>query len=43
VPADFAGDLLLWTAWLYHVEGLTQNDIAEELEVQPPDSRKLPE
>lgn len=33
VPAGFAGDLLLWTAWLYHVEGLTQNDIAEELEV----------
>lgn len=33
VPADFAGDVLLWAAWLYHVEGRTQNDIAEELEV----------
>lgn len=33
VPADFAGDMLLWAAWLYHVEGRTQNDIAEELEV----------
>ncbi|MEH6724989.1 MAG: sugar-binding domain-containing protein, partial [Hyphomicrobiales bacterium] len=33
VPANFAGDMLLWAAWLYHVEGRTQNDIAEELEV----------
>lgn len=33
VPTAFAGDVQLWTAWLYHVENRTQSDIADELEV----------
>lgn len=33
VPTAFAGDVQLWTAWLYHVENQTQSDIADELEV----------
>ena len=33
VPFAFAGDMLRWAAWLYHVEKRTQNEIAEELEV----------
>ena len=33
VPFAFAGDMLRWAAWLYHVEKRTQNEIAEELAV----------
>ena len=33
VPFAFAGDILRWAAWLYHVESRTQNEIAEELKV----------
>ncbi len=33
VPFAFAGDVLRWAAWLYHVENRTQIEIAEELDV----------
>lgn len=33
VPFAFAGNILRWAAWLYHVEKRTQNEIANELEV----------
>ena len=33
VPFTFAGDVLRWTAWLYHIENRTQIEIADELEV----------
>jgi DNA-binding transcriptional regulator LsrR (DeoR family) len=33
VPFGFAGDVLRWAAWLYHVEQRTQIEIAEELDV----------
>ncbi len=33
VPFAFAGDVLRWSAWLYHVENRTQIEIAEELDV----------
>jgi DNA-binding transcriptional regulator LsrR (DeoR family) len=31
VPFAFAGNVLRWAAWLYHVENRTQNEIADEL------------
>ena len=33
VPFAFAGDILRWATWLYHVENRTQIEIAEELDV----------
>jgi len=33
VPFAFGGSVLRWAAWLYHVEKLTQNEIADELEL----------
>lgn len=33
VPFGFAGDVLRWATWLYHVENKTQIEIAEELDV----------
>lgn len=33
VPFAFAGNVLRWAAWLYHVENRTQNEIADELGV----------
>ena len=31
VPVEFGGDPVVWSAWLYYEEGLTQNDIAHRL------------
>ncbi|MCB8875126.1 sugar-binding transcriptional regulator [Acidisoma silvae] len=30
-PAEFAGDAIVWAAWLYYEEGLTQEEIARTL------------
>lgn len=31
IPLRFGEDALLWAAWLYYVDGLTQNDIAAQM------------
>ena len=32
-PTEFGGDTLIWTAWMYYVDALTQNEIAQALGV----------
>ncbi len=32
-PTEFGGDTLIWAAWMYYVDALTQNDIARALGV----------
>ena len=32
-PAEFAGDPIVWAAWLYYEERMTQEEIAEQLGV----------
>ncbi|WP_428377400.1 sugar-binding transcriptional regulator [Lichenicoccus sp.] len=31
IPAEFDGDPVVWSAWLYYEEGLTQHDVAQRL------------
>lgn len=33
VPPEFAGDHIIWAAWLYFAENRTQNEVASELNV----------
>jgi DNA-binding transcriptional regulator LsrR (DeoR family) len=33
VPVEFGGDLLVWAAWLYYEEQMTQEEVAERLGV----------
>lgn len=35
-PLRFGDDMLLWAAWLYYVEGLTQGDVATRMGVSRP-------
>src|SRR5690242_21531356 len=32
-PAEFAGDPIVWAAWLYYEERMTQEEVAERLGV----------
>ncbi|WP_422071064.1 bifunctional sugar-binding transcriptional regulator/dihydroxyacetone kinase subunit DhaK [Tranquillimonas rosea] len=36
IPLRYGDDALLWAAWLYYEEGLTQNEIAKEMGISRP-------
>ncbi len=36
IPLRFGEDAVLWAAWLYYKEGLTQNEIAREMQISRP-------
>ncbi len=41
VPVEFQGNALLWTAWLYYEEGMTQQAVADTLRVSRATVNKL--
>src|ERR1700749_2151676 len=33
IPAEFDGDVVVWAAWLYYEESMTQEEVADQLGV----------